>query len=71
LEQPTVNNSAAQVSFRASRHTSALPTTVRLLDHADIAVEDVTARRPSLDDVFISLVGRPTQTEPTREKTPA
>jgi daunorubicin resistance ABC transporter ATP-binding subunit len=71
LEQPTVNKTAAQVSFRASRHTSALPTTVRLLDHADIAVEDVTARRPSLDDVFISLVRRPTQTEPTKEKTPA
>ena len=49
---------AAVVTFRAPRATRALPAAVRLLDGAAIAVEDVTARRPSLDDVFISVLGR-------------
>ena len=49
---------AARISFRASRGARAPPAAVRLLDGAGIAVEDVTARRPSLDDVFISVLGR-------------
>jgi ABC-2 type transport system ATP-binding protein len=49
---------AAMVTFRAPRAARALPAAVRLLDGAAIAVEDVTARRPSLDDVFISVLGR-------------
>lgn len=71
LDAPASNDSAARITFRASRQTSALPTTVRLLDQAGITVEDVTARRPSLDDVFISLVGHPSQPDSTEEKTPA
>jgi hypothetical protein len=31
-DAPAVNDSAARMSFRASRQTTALPTTVRLLD---------------------------------------
>jgi len=46
-DAPAVNDSAAQMSFRASRQTTALPITVRLLDQAGTSVEDVTARRRS------------------------
>ena len=49
---------AATISFRAPRGARALPAAVRLLDGAGIAVEDAAARRPSLDDVFISVLGR-------------
>jgi ABC-2 type transport system ATP-binding protein len=49
------------MTFKAHAGTKALPAAVRLLDDAQIAVEDVTALRPSLDDVFLSVVGRPAQ----------
>jgi ABC-2 type transport system ATP-binding protein len=54
---PETDGLAARISFRARRGAMALPAAVRLLDGAGIAVEDVTARRPSLDDVFISVLG--------------
>jgi ABC-2 type transport system ATP-binding protein len=57
-DEMEVDEAAARVTFRAARGTKALASGVRLLDQADIVVEDVTARRPSLDDVFISLLGR-------------
>jgi len=31
---------------------------VRRLDEAGVGVDDVTLRRPTLDDVFLSLTGR-------------
>ena len=34
-----------------------LPEVVRALDQADITVEDITLRRPTLDEVFLSLTG--------------
>jgi ABC-2 type transport system ATP-binding protein len=34
---------------------------VRRLDAADIAVADLALRRPSLDDVFLRLVGHTTR----------
>jgi ABC-2 type transport system ATP-binding protein len=71
LEAPTVSDTATRVSFKASRATRALPASVRLLDHAGIAVEDVTARRPSLDDVFVSLLGHEGKADLAEEKTPA
>jgi hypothetical protein len=30
---------------------------VRVLDHASIAVSEITLHRPSLDDVFLALTG--------------
>ncbi len=53
--------SAGRMTFKAHAGTKALPAAVRLLDDAQIAVEDITALRPSLDDVFMSVVGRPAQ----------
>jgi ABC-2 type transport system ATP-binding protein len=40
------------------------------LDAAGIEVLDVSLRRPTLDDVFLSLTGRPTE-EPTGDAVPA
>jgi ABC-2 type transport system ATP-binding protein len=49
-----------------SRH---LPTVVRALDEAGIEVEDITLRRPTLDEVFVALTGHHTPpTDPTTPK---
>jgi ABC-2 type transport system ATP-binding protein len=37
---------------------------LRTLDAAGIVVDDVGLRRPTLDDVFLSLTGRPAEDEP-------
>jgi len=36
---------------------------VRRLDHAGVAVADIAVRRPTLDDVFLTLTGRPPEPE--------
>jgi ABC-2 type transport system ATP-binding protein len=40
---------------------------VRALDQAHITVEDITLRRPTLDEVFLVLTGHTTTTD-TRTK---
>jgi ABC-2 type transport system ATP-binding protein len=39
----------------------AITEVVRRLDAAGVAVDDLTVRRPTLDDVFLSLTGRPAE----------
>jgi oleandomycin transport system ATP-binding protein len=41
-----------------------LPLAVRRLDEAGIVVVDLALRRPSLDEVFLALTGRPTEAAP-------
>jgi ABC-2 type transport system ATP-binding protein len=49
----------------AVRDTSGLATAViRALDDAGVSVDDVEVRRPSLDDVFFALTGRPSTDDP-------
>jgi ABC-2 type transport system ATP-binding protein len=52
-----VEEKQARLSFPAHGDTSRLAATVRALDEAGIAVADLALRRPSLDDVFLSLTG--------------
>ena len=40
---------------------------VRRLDGADVGIDDIVLRRPTLDDVFISLTGRAAAVEPSTE----
>ena len=40
---------------------------VRRLDRADVVIDDIALRRPTLDDVFIALTGRPAEEEPPTE----
>ena len=39
------------------RHGVTTPDVVRALDHAEVAVADVSVARPTLDDVFLTLTG--------------
>ena len=47
--------------------TAVLVEALRRLDAAGIAVDDVGVRRPTLDDVFLTLTGRPAE-EPSDER---
>jgi hypothetical protein len=40
---------------------------VRRLDEAGITVVDLALRRPSLDEVFLTLTGRPAEAEPPED----
>ena len=40
---------------------------VRRLDEAGIIVADLALRRPSLDEVFLTLTGRPAEAEPPED----
>ena len=55
-EAPVVEDGTVRVLLR--RRRGAIAEAVRRLDQVGVAVEDVTIRRPTLDDVFISLTGR-------------
>jgi ABC-2 type transport system ATP-binding protein len=64
LENITGNTAAVEPERRragAAVGTGAVPLTelVRELDSAGVAVEDVALRRPTLDEVFLSLTGQP------------
>ena len=45
-----------------------LPVAVRRLDEADIVVIDLGLRRPSLDEVFLALTGRPAEAPPSEPR---
>ena len=44
-----------------------LPVAVRRLDEAGITVVDLALRRPSLDEVFLALTGRPAEAPPPED----
>ena len=48
----------AGVRFRTQDGAAALPVLLRELDAAGVAMTSVEVRRPSLDDVFLTLTGR-------------
>ena len=54
-ERPEAEDGTLRVAFR--RRQGAIAEAVRRLDDAGVGVEDVAVRRPTLDDVFISLTG--------------
>ena len=56
-ERPVVDREEQQIRFSATSGSAALLDSVRSLDDAKIGVRDVGLRRPSLDDVFLSLTG--------------
>ena len=41
---------------------------LRVLDQEGIAVEDISLRRPTLDEVFLALAGKPAQTTDSPEQ---
>ncbi len=50
---------SGKVTVRVKRGASVLADIVRLLDSAAVAIGDLSLRKPTLDDVFLTLTGRP------------
>jgi ABC-2 type transport system ATP-binding protein len=58
-EQPHVDAAARHVSVPVSSHGGMLTRAVRELDAAGVEVDDIGFRRPTLDEVFLALTGKP------------
>ena len=67
-DQPTVDRATRRCSVAAPGGPELLPAVVRALDEAGIAVEDLTLRRPTLDEVFLALTGHTTETTTHKER---
>jgi ABC-2 type transport system ATP-binding protein len=62
-EQPFIDQAARHVSVPVSSHGGMLTRAVRELDAAGVEVDDIGFRRPTLDEVFLSLTGKPASDE--------
>jgi ABC-type multidrug transport system ATPase subunit len=57
-EAPHLDLDTSTASVTTDRGADQLATVVRLLDERPIAIEGIGLRRPSLDEVFLTLTGR-------------
>jgi ABC-2 type transport system ATP-binding protein len=64
-ETPSLEDGAVRVPLRARR--GAIAEAVRRLDDAGIAIDDIALRRPTLDDVFLTLTGHAAAPEEDEE----
>ena len=55
---PTVDRDEAQVQVPVASPVGVITEVVRHLDGRDIRLRDLHIRRPTLDDVFLTLTGR-------------
>jgi ABC-2 type transport system ATP-binding protein len=60
-ERPEAEDGTLRLAF--DRRQVAIADAIRRLDDAGVVVEDVAVRRPTLDDVFISLTGHSAEEE--------
>jgi ABC-2 type transport system ATP-binding protein len=58
IGEPDADPETRRVSVPVEGGSMTLPAVVRELDGAGVAVEDVTVRRPTLDEVFLRLTGK-------------
>ena len=65
MTAPSTDAATRRCSLAAPGGSRLLPVVVRALDDAAVPVEDITLRRPPLDEVFLALTGRNTDTDPT------
>jgi ABC-2 type transport system ATP-binding protein len=58
-EPPRVDEGTRRVTVPVDGGTATIPEAIRALDHAGLAVDDIAVRRPTLDEVFLTLTGQP------------
>jgi ABC-2 type transport system ATP-binding protein len=56
-----VDEGARRVSVSVASHDGVLTRAIRELDAAEVKVDDIGFRRPTLDEVFLSITGRPAE----------
>ncbi|WP_067175355.1 ATP-binding cassette domain-containing protein [Microtetraspora niveoalba] len=59
--EPTLDDDRRMLSVQVRGRVGTLAETIRTLDAAGLGVEDIALRRPTLDEVFLHLTGRRTQ----------
>jgi ABC-2 type transport system ATP-binding protein len=64
--RPSIEDGALRVPLRQRR--GAIAETVRRLDEAGIGIDDIALRRPTLDDVFLTLTGHVAEQEEGEER---
>jgi ABC-2 type transport system ATP-binding protein len=65
VEQPAFEDHVVRAPVK--QHAGVIAEAVRRLDGAGVGIDDIVLRRPTLDDVFISLTGRAAAVEPSTE----
>jgi ABC-2 type transport system ATP-binding protein len=65
MAEPSTDPATRRCSLAAPGGSKLLPIVVRALDEADVPVEDIALRRPTLDEVFLALTGHTTTTTTT------
>jgi ABC-2 type transport system ATP-binding protein len=65
-EPPTADG--AHVTLAVTQRAGSIAEAVRLLDAADLDIEDLGMRRPTLDDVFLTLTGKHAEEEPVADE---
>ena len=58
-ERPVVDHATRRLSVSVDAGTDELTAAVRALDDAAVVVDDIGLRRPTLDEVFLTLTGQP------------
>jgi ABC-2 type transport system ATP-binding protein len=69
--EPSTDPATRRCSLSAPNGSKLLPVVVRALDDADVPVEDIALRRPTLDEVFLALTGHRASTPDQDPTTPA
>jgi ABC-2 type transport system ATP-binding protein len=65
---PRVEVPTRRASVPADDGSTRLMEAVRALDQEGIAIEDISLRRPTLDEVFLTLTGKPARTTDSAEQ---
>jgi ABC-2 type transport system ATP-binding protein len=60
VAEPSTEPATRRCSIAAPSGSKLLPLVVRALDDAEVPVEDIALRRPTLDEVFLALTGSTT-----------
>ena len=68
MAEPSTDPATRRCSLAAPGGSKLLPIVIRALDEAEVPVEDIALRRPTLDEVFLALTGHRTDTDPTTSK---
>jgi len=65
-DPPTADG--AHVTLAVTQRAGSIAEAVRLLDAADLDIEDLGMRRPTLDDVFLTLTGKRAEEAPVADE---
>jgi len=63
MAEPSTDPATRRCSLAAPGGSKLLPIVVRALDDAEVPVEDIALRRPTLDEVFLALTGHGASTD--------